>query len=144
MSTATKMLESEVIRQVSDFLTFEGWRAVKHEYLFTGTKVVGEKGMPDWSYTHYLKGDGVTCTLWIEFKSPSDRRKCRCEAKNAGKKRFTPCTPCAQAAWKKAEEDRGAIVLRVNNFEAFRAWYTERYHWVRPYKRGQQILTEAS
>ena len=139
-----KLLEIDVIRAVSGFLEAEGWRAVKHEYLFTGVKVVGEKGMPDWSFHHYLKGDGVTCTLWIEFKSPDDRRKCRCEQNNRGKKRFTLCTPCAQAAWRKAEEARGAIVLRVNDFDAFKAWYTPRYEWLRQYKRGQLSLGAAA
>lgn len=135
-----KLLEAHVIQQVRAFLEFNGWRAVKHEYLFTGVKTVGEVGMPDWSFTHYLKGDGVTCTLWIEFKSPDDRRKCRCEAKNAGKKRWTLCTPCAQQKWRAAEEARGAVVLRVDDFDVFQAWYTERYGWVSRHKRGQQLL----
>lgn len=138
------VLEDEVISQVKTFLEFNGWRAVKHEYGSMGFKVVGEKGMPDWSFVHYLRGDGITATLWIEFKSPDDRRKCRCEANNRGKKRFTPCTPCSQKTWRETEEKRGAIVLRVNDLDAFTAWYEPRYSWLRQYKRGQQILGEAS
>ena len=137
------VLERHVISPVLDLLRYHHWRIIRCEYR-PGSPMqapVGEAGMPDYLALHYLRGDGVVAAMWLEFKSPSDRRECRCAGKNAGKKRVPPCTVCAQKRWADEEEQLGAVVLRrVDNFEAFREWYMQKYSWITDLAKGQMSL----
>lgn len=124
-----KLAEREVTKQIRDYLKYRGWRALRMQSASfsgpTGGVVsVGEPGIPDYLYLYYL-GDSEALVLWIELKSPNDRRTCRCRPDS---KRL--CTVCAQSAWKTKEQERGAVVLQVSDLREFEAWYSKNFGWL--------------
>lgn len=115
-----KLVERDIVAQVVPYLTNRGWRAVRMQRtVMPGQFQAGEPGMPDYLFLRYLAVEGSVARgmLWIEFKGPNDKRKCKC--KGVGRK----CTICAQAEWKRKEQIRGGTVLEVSDLDAFIAWY---------------------
>src|SRR6516164_1724905 len=104
------LVESDITRQVKDFMVAHGWRSIRNQRMvLPGTFQTGEPGMPDMVFIRYLQ-NGVALVLWVEFKKPGDNRKCTC-VKNAGTRRR--CTVCDQKAWRDRERQRGGIVWTV-------------------------------
>jgi hypothetical protein len=145
------LTEAHVQQTVTQFLELDGWRAFKMEafsdhslakrimaklnkiaalHSFMGVIAgvvtsccraagVGEPGMPDYLYIRYA---WIGCNksgqfegwhredaqvLWIEFKKPGEKPR------------------PDQLAWHEAERARGALVLVVNDIDAFRVWYRD-------------------
>jgi len=95
-----------VQRAVVDYLELDGWRAFRTELTVQREygRVVGERGQPDYLFLRY--GEGFTAeVLWIEFKRPGERPN------------------IAQQMWHKAEKERGAEVLVVDDIQDFRDSY---------------------
>lgn len=117
--TKLKLVERDVVAQVVPYLTNRGWRAVRMQRtVMPGQFQAGEPGMPDYLFVFYGGGSAFgRRILWIEFKGPNDKRKCKC--KGAGRE----CTICAQAEWKRKEQIRGGTVLTVSDLDEFIAWY---------------------
>ena len=141
------ILEKHVQQTVTEFLQLDGWRPLRMEGsndrgfvrravanmaavaqlkpfigLITNclqscwkTTGVGELAMPDYLYIRYgapmYHGNGVyeqDCqadVLWIEFKRKNEQPKTE------------------QLAWHEAERKRGAMVMVVDDIDAFIAWY---------------------
>lgn len=139
-SSALPLSEADVAKQVKDFLVWRKWRAVRMQRtVVPGQFQTGEPGIPDFLFLRYLP-DGVTLTLWVEFKKPTDRRGCRCRP---GK--TTLCTQCAQAKWKERERRLGAVVVEVSDLDAFHRWYDREYGWLHTGKSGVgQLQLEAA
>ena len=109
--------EKDVQIGCTAFLELDGWRAIRTDPVSDRKrgKGFGELGMPDYLYVRYLpplsgyKDPPDVATLhqllWIEFKAP-------------GKKPLKH-----QLEWHARESNRGALVLVVDGFEGFRAWY---------------------
>lgn len=121
---AAKILEADVVRSCVDFLEARGWRAIRQgravaKFGHRGTVTFGEPGMPDYLFHRYSQRpmDGPERILWIEFKSPNDRRQCICRTKMARKR----CTVCDQNTWRVNEQVRGATVLRIESLEQLKA-----------------------
>jgi hypothetical protein len=128
-----KLSESDVTKQLKDFLRLRGWRILRHQVaMFAGA---GERGMPDLSAIRYLNSTGAALVLWLEMKAPSDRRKCRCKF---GNKKL--CTVCAQKKWHAEETARGALIVTVRNIETFIEWYDQRFGWLHAAGTGEGQL----
>lgn len=111
--------ESHIQQTVTEFLQLEGWRAFRTELTVQRERgrVVGERGQPDYLYIRYLftVEDTVPAyagwehedaqVLWIEFKRPGEKPR------------------PDQLAWHASERARGALVLVVDDIDAFIAWY---------------------
>ena len=119
---APRILEKHVQEGVTALLELDGWRAIRTDPVSDRVrgKGFGELGMPDHLYLRYRPfisgphvthgfrveyGDCLSETLWIEFKAPSKVPKSH------------------QLQWHKSEQKRGALVLVIDNFDAFKAWY---------------------
>jgi hypothetical protein len=76
--------------------------------------------MPDALFLRYVAGGKRI--LWVEFKSPNDRRKCV-------PWKHTPdghyCTVCAQKNWREKEIWAGAAVWVISDFDYFKSLYEE-------------------
>lgn len=92
--------EAIVTRTVRDYLELRGWRPVR-----INAGPFGSNGMPDYCFLHYQR----SLIMWIEFKSPTGR---------LGPK---------QERWIANERARGARVVVVRQYEAFRDWYEGEY-----------------
>lgn len=120
--TALTITEAHVQQTVREFLELDGWRAIRTDPVSDRTrgKGFGEVGMPDClflRYLHYCQGpgcSGVNCipshevkaqVMWIEFKRPGQKPKPH------------------QTRWIEAERARNALVLVVDDIDAFIAWY---------------------
>lgn len=122
---AAKLLERQIQKQVKDYLRFRGWRPVRTHFAYApGTFSSGEPGMPDYLFLRYLD-DGRALALWIEFKTPQDRRRCTCQPGES-----KPCPVCRQKAWHARERARGASVWVVYDLDAFVLEYESRYGWL--------------
>jgi len=135
--------EADVLRQVKHFFSFRGWRVLRMDVggytrPVAGYQPFGEPGCPDLLCIFYLDAEGKALLLWVEVKSPGDRRKCRCRP-------FTdkPCQVCRQELWAKLEEQRGGLVIRVDDLRWLEQWYGEQFGWLHgpegP-RKGQQTL----
>lgn len=121
--TAIKISERDVARAVRDFLEYRGWRALNLERGNIPGQWRTEPGIADYLFIRYDEAElGRADVMWIEFKSPTDRRKCRCKA---GASRRAMCTVCSQALWRMAEEARGGRVLIVRDVDEFMSTYEE-------------------
>lgn len=134
-----KLSERAVTKQVTDFLEYRGWRAIRMQSALVKGELhtfrVGEVGIPDYLFLHYLEGKGVSLALWIEFKQPRDRDRCSCKI---GSKL---CRYCGQFNWRAREKLRGATVWKVKQFEPFELAYREAYGWIHgPQGIGQMTL----
>jgi len=116
--------EAHVQQTVTEFLELDGWRSIRTDPVSDRArgKGFGELGMPDYLYIRYAvyRETGLPASLddpptarlwnqllWIEYKRPGAK-------------------PTAhQIAWHKAERARGALVLVVDDIDAFRKWYAE-------------------
>ncbi len=115
--------EAQVTAQCVDFLESHGWRAIRMNrgmarYGDRGVVTYGEPGQADWIFVRYGTYRPILAMkrvelMFIEFKSPTDRRKCICRTK----KPRTRCTPCDQQNWRVREQARGAVVLRIESLE---------------------------
>lgn len=114
-----KVSEADVQQAVVLMLELDGWRFFRTELTVQRDRgrVVGERGMPDALFIRYdprfIGSPGIRRSvlptdadvLWIETKAP-------------GK-------PLAkhQREWAEAERKRGAMVLKVDSIDDFKAWY---------------------
>lgn len=117
-------MEAHVTKQVSDYLEAKGWRKIRMQRIVAkgqgGFRATGEAGMADMLFLRYRHG--TKRILWIEFKSPSDKRKCVCDNRiSVGLS--IPCPICRQAQWRVREIERGAAVWVVSDFDYFVAEY---------------------
>jgi hypothetical protein len=111
-------LEKHVQQTVTEFLQLDGWRAFRTELTVQRERgrVVGERGQPDYLYLRYAMQEPTTpdsgpgfrwCEhLWIEYKKRGQRPR------------------LDQRAWHEAERKRGALVMVVDDIDAFIAWYS--------------------
>ena len=134
MNPRLPLRESEVTDQIVSFMRWRGWRAIRMRIGGMTTPQgryvpFGEQGMPDWMFVYYLEPPAAL-VLWVEMKSPQDRRKCPPWCRNRSFKSSKLCSPCGQAMWAAEEERRGALVIEVDNFEEFEAWYSEKFRWL--------------
>jgi hypothetical protein len=124
-----KLLEKQVTEQVRDFLEYRGWRAIRMQRtVVPGAFQSGEPGMPDYLFLRYppdFKETTATLALWIEFKSPTDKRKCRCRMASA-----KLCGICQQAIWRERERRRGGTVWLINDFDWFAELYEKHFAWL--------------
>jgi hypothetical protein len=134
--------EANVLKQVKEFFKLHGWRVYRMDvgaynrgpaagYSF------GEPGCPDLLCIYYLPDDRALI-LWVEVKSPGDRRKCRCRPFSD-----KPCNVCRQEQWAKTEELRGGMVIRVDDLRWLEEFYGEKYGWLHgPHgpRKGQTAL----
>lgn len=122
--------EAHIQQTVTEFLQFDGWRAIRTDPVSDRErgKGFGEKGMPDHLYVRYnLLGAylNLPCAigsrlsissrrgtpsqwaevLWIEFKRPGEKPRPH------------------QLDWHEAERKRGALVLVVDDIDQFISWY---------------------
>lgn len=116
-AAGVKLLESHVQQTVREFLELDGWRAIRTDPVSDRArgKGFGEVGMPDYLFARYRRHelDGkfhldigqIAELLWVEFKAPGRKATAH------------------QLAWHAAERARGALVLVVDDIEAFREWY---------------------
>lgn len=124
--------EADVSQQVKDFLQSKQWRVVRHQRtVVPGSFQSGEPGIPDLQAVYYLGAakPGLTVTLWLEVKSPRDRRTCNCSWRARAKKRGK-CGVCLQADWHARERSRGAEVWVCDDFRSFEARYQAAFGWL--------------
>lgn len=111
----------EVQKPVVQFLEIDGWRCFRTELTVQKDRgrVVGELGQPDYLAIRYhpesvrlhyrtVAEAARTEVMWLEMKAPNGAR-----------------LSANQKLWHAAERKRGALVLVVDNFDAFRAWYMD-------------------
>lgn len=119
------VLEAHVQQTVTQLLEYDGWRAFRTEHAIERSndeqrrfkRRVGEPGQPDYLYIRYnpvtylQPMDSVNRTdadvMWIEFKKPGEEPEPK------------------QLKWHAAERACGALVLVVDDIDAFRKWYEE-------------------
>lgn len=129
--------ESQITKQVKDFMLAHGWRSVRMQRtVVPGQFQSGEPGMPDMLFIRYLE-NAVSLTLWVEFKTPQDRRKCRCAQILGTKKR---CTVCDQAKWRDRERRAGGAVWLVDDLGRFIDAYDRQYGWLHSGDSGRGQL----
>ena len=122
--------ESQVSKQVRDFMEARGWRCLRFQRtVIPGAFSSAEPGCPDLSFTRYLdcKVTGAALVLWLEMKSATDRRSCRCLQNQGTRKR---CTVCDQKNWHQRERLRGATVWVVSDFSWFEELYFKHFGWL--------------
>lgn len=127
----TELLEADVVKQVKSFLEAHGWRSIRMQRMvMPGMFQTGEPGMADSCWIRYdprPEFPAMAMVIWLEYKGPSDKRKCRCAQIAGTKKR---CTVCDQAAWQKRERARGAVVWIVNDIDFFISLYKRVFGWL--------------
>lgn len=126
--------ERDVTKQIKGFLEWKGWRPLRMATGgFTrpqgGYQPFGEQGQPDWLFVYYLQPPEAL-VLWVEMKSPGDRRKCPtwCRNRNVLAKKL--CSPCGQAQWRAEEERRGGTVVQTASFDEFSRFYHEQFAYL--------------
>ena len=123
--------ESQLSRTVRDFMEAHGWRCIRFQRtVIPGAFSSAEPGCPDFGFVKYLPSSKVpaaTLVLWLEMKSATDRRSCRCLQNQGTRKR---CTVCDQKKWHQRERLRGATVWVVDDFEFFEDLYQQHFGWL--------------
>lgn len=123
--------ESDVSKQIRDFLEFRGWRVIRMNVTKTQDKSgrwtsFGEVGQPDYLCLFYklnrANPPGCSVALWVEVKQ------------KGGKLREV------QAQWHRDEALRGATVVVADDFRDFESWYWECFGWVHQLQSGQGHL----
>lgn len=109
-----KVQEREVTKAVSDYLKLRGWRPLRMQRtVLPGQFSTCEPGTADVLYLRYdttaLHSPGWGQMLWIEFKSKTG---------HLGPK---------QEEWIAKEKTRGAVVLVVDDFQAFVSYYEKAF-----------------
>jgi len=139
--------EAALTAELKRFLEARGWRAVRNESGFVpGAGSIGEKGMADWQFLRYLETPGLALVLWIEAKPPGYKPRCNCKPgevnpKTGRRGKGHECRSCGQKRWAETERARGALVMQVNDVDAFAEWYARTFHWLpEPEAVGQQRL----
>ena len=130
MPPSIPLSESDVVRQIRDFLQHRQWRMVRMQRtVVPGQFQSGEPGMADAVFLRYVPTalPGSALILWCEFKSPNDRRKCRCAQIQGTRKQ---CGVCLQKRWRERERSRGALVWTVNDFIWFEQEYSRTFGWL--------------
>jgi hypothetical protein len=126
-----KLLEKQITEQVRDFLAYRGWRPIRMQRtVVPGAFQSGEPGMPDYLFLMYLPSrksslTALSLALWIEFKSPTDKRKCRCRMASA-----KLCGICQQAIWRDRERRCGGTIWIINDFDWFLELYEKQFAWL--------------
>lgn len=110
-----KLLEGDVVRQVTEFLENERWIVKKTGYgeVWRSGRAVGrygEKGQSDTQCVRYL-GAFSAQIFYIEFKRPKSK------GDSGGKLRPR------QREWLDLERSRGAVCIVVDDLEKFKDWY---------------------
>lgn len=126
------LAEADVVGTVSDYLKHKGWRTVRNQRtVVPGQFSTGEPGMADNAFIYYLGNKRIptlSLVLWIEFKKPKARPRCKC-IENAGTRKR--CTFCDQRTWREREKARGGVVWSgVDDFEWFEATYESTFGWL--------------
>lgn len=135
MSGHSSPEKNATVKPLLAFMAEQGWRAIRNESGFVpGAGSIGEKGMPDYLFLRYLK-NGVALALWVEAKPPGYKPRCNCKPagrnpETGRKTKAHECRSCGQKRWMLAETERGATVMRVDNVEVFKAWYSSAYAWL--------------
>lgn len=130
MDPTNPNLEKYLQSQVRDYLEARQWRTFRHTPIVATmrgqTFSTGEKGMPDLEAIFYFRG-GLSLLLWLEFKQ-------------AGK----PLRP-HQAEWHFKEQNRGAEVWKVDDFDRFEHDYRRCFGWLSSgrFGRGQRDMFAA-
>ena len=123
--------ESQISRTVRDFMAAHGWRCIRFQRtVIPGQFSSAEPGCPDFGFIRYLEHGkilGAALVLWIEMKSATDRRSCRCLQNQGTRKR---CTVCDQKNWHQRERLRGATVWIVSDFDFFEQLYDRHFSWL--------------
>lgn len=123
-------LEREIQRTVTEWLTLDGWRALRTDPVSDRSrgKGFGELGMADMLYIRYgdpyytKEPSALAGVMWIEFKRERGGNGKRALFTRAEKAKLH------QRAWIAAERARGALVLLVGEdcpatIEGCMAWY---------------------
>ena len=115
--------ENDVKLQVRHWFEWHKWRCLRWNvglaFDASGGKGVffGEPGMPDLMFVYYLSHidqPGASLVVWVETKAP----------------RPGAVLSPKQFNWHEKEMKRGACVVTIDNFEALRDWYSERFAWL--------------
>lgn len=126
------LAEADVTDQVKTYLQHKGWRPVRHQRtVVPGSFQAGEPGQADFEFIYYLRNARIptlTLLLWVEFKKPKARPRCKCIENSGTRKR---CTFCDQRKWREREKARGGVVWAgVDDFEWFEATYEATFGWL--------------
>lgn len=143
------MLERDVVDQCVSFMRIHGWRPFRTHFSFQpGAFSTCEPGCPDYQFIRYMPQPAAParCMLvWIEFKSPRDKRVCTCQqrvikALQAGKKRRpSQCNFCRQRDWREAERSLGACVMLVSSLDQLQETYSREFGWL--HRNGVEVST---
>ena len=152
------MSEHAIQKACADFMASHDWKCLRTHF----TAVIGhvsslEPGIADYLFVRYMPSEHAPwrcILLWVEFKSPHDRRVCFCRQKAvkaaAERKRAQICSVCRQKNWRENERRRGAVVWLIDDFEEFAQTYWREFSWLHkdqagapmPAPRGQMSLLE--
>lgn len=129
-----KLSESDVTKQIRDFLEWRQWRCIRHNrsiVTMPGAGIVsfGEPGMPDLQFIRYVPTEGIpgaAIVLWLELKATGKKAQCRCPTKKPGQR----CTACDQKNWKDRERKRGAVVWQIDSIELFEKMYRSTFAYL--------------
>lgn len=108
-----KVAERDISKTCIDYLKLRGWHCERQN-----AGPFGKGGVADYICLHYRR----RTSIWVEFKSPGDKRTCRCATKQRGK-----CTVCLQADFAALVRGMGGTLLRVADVDAFIAYYEQRF-----------------
>ena len=134
LSRQITLKESDLERQIADYLALDGWYTRHFELNYSERKQrsVGEKGMPDMLCLRYTRGASTSIAwaniLWIECKRPGG-----------------PVSRW-QREWKEREKRRGATVLLMGidfepSIDGFVEWYEKSGLQVRDLQLGGRRKT---
>ncbi len=137
--------ESDITKQVRDFLTAKGWRPLRMQRtVMAGQFSTCEPGTADFLFVYYLRSKnlpiGTSLNLWVELKKPKSRMRCKCLENRGTKKR---CTMCDQKNWRERERAMGAVVWHsVDDLSWFMDTYEVTFGWLHAgdNARGQMNL----
>jgi hypothetical protein len=146
------LLESDITKQVKDFMLARGWRAIRNQRtVVPGQFSSCEPGTPDFTFLRYVGTrdyPSLALVLWVELKRKDARgktvtAKCRCATKTAKQR----CTFHDQLNWRERERRGGVVWTSVDDIEWFIEQYQIHYGWLHsgPAARGQlDLLAELS
>jgi len=126
-SNPRPLAESDVTKQVRDFMESHGWRSVRMQRtIVPGQFSTCEPGTADFLFLYYARKAALA--LWVEFKRPKARMQCRCLQNRGTRKR---CTFCDQKQWTDKERARGGIVWAgVADIDWFIEQYDKAFGWL--------------
>ena len=153
------MSEIALQKACVDFMLAHNWRHLRtHFVAVVGMAHTLEPGICDSLFVKYMPSEHApwrALVLFVEYKSPHDRRTCFCQQKaiqaaQQKKRRASKCSFCRQKDWQTLERSRGAVVWVVNDLDDFIKAYQKEFGWLHrdqpdaPMQapRGQMTLLE--